>query len=80
MMRPREPSEGVVGKGLKRRMVEQRGERGLYTARKRRLARARTFPDAEAAKLGGANRITQMIIIYIQTYSVFLLHFQLNAS
>ena len=33
----------------------------LCTARKLRLARARALPDAEAAKLRGADRITQMM-------------------
>jgi hypothetical protein len=46
---------GSVGKGLKRRMVEQRESAVFYTARKRRLARARALPEAEAAKLGGAD-------------------------
>jgi hypothetical protein len=45
-------------------MVEQRGERGLYTARKRRLARARALPEAEAAKLGGGENTTTEITIF----------------
>jgi hypothetical protein len=35
------------------------------TARKRRLARARALPEAEAAKLGGANTTLQIIILEI---------------
>jgi hypothetical protein len=39
------PSEGVLGEGLKRKVVEQRGERGIYRAGKRRLARACAFAE-----------------------------------
>jgi len=35
----------------------------FYRARKRRLARARTLPDAEATKPGGANRSTEIIAL-----------------
>jgi hypothetical protein len=53
---------GSVGKELKKTVVEQRGQRGvLYSARKRRLARARALPDREAAKPGGADRRTEII-------------------
>ena len=41
MMRPRESNEGVVGKGLKRRMVEQQGERGLLYSSKAATAKPR---------------------------------------
>ena len=59
MMRP---SDKCVGKKMKRRMVEQLGgSAAFYRARKRRWARARTLPDQEGAKLGGAGRSTEII-------------------
>ena len=48
MMRPREPSEGVLEKELKRRMVEQRGERGLLYSSK-----AAAGPCTRLARSGG---------------------------
>jgi hypothetical protein len=56
------PSDGeVLGKGLKRRMVEEGAARGLYRHRKRRRARVYTLPDPGAAKPGGADTILQII-------------------
>jgi hypothetical protein len=53
MVRLERPSEGVLGKDW-RRTAEQRGESAiLIDIWKRRLARARTFPEAEAAIPGG---------------------------
>ncbi len=48
MMRPREPSEGGVGKGLKRKKVEQRGERDSY-----RCLKAAAGPCARLARCEG---------------------------
>ena len=55
------PSEGVSGKGLKRKRVEQRGGREFYRRRKRRLAYARALPDPANAKPGGADTTLQII-------------------
>jgi hypothetical protein len=46
VMLPRNRAEGGIGKGLKRRMVEQPGMRSLYRALKRRQACARAIPEA----------------------------------
>jgi len=46
---------------MKKGMVKKWVDAVLYTTRKRRQARARTFPDQATAKLGGANRSTEII-------------------
>ena len=63
MMRPREQSEGVVGKGLKRKMVEQRGERCLLYSLKTAAARARTLPDMADAKPRRADCTTKITFL-----------------
>jgi hypothetical protein len=64
------PSEGVLGKDG-RKTAEQRGESAtLIDVWKQRLACARTFPEAEAAIPGGANRCTEIISIQNRKYSV----------
>ena len=55
MMRP---SDKCVGKKMKRRMVEQLGGSAAFYR-----ARARTLPDQEGAKLSGAGRSTEIIIV-----------------
>jgi hypothetical protein len=52
---------GGVGKGLKKKKVEQRGSANFYRRWKRRRARARALPDAAAAKPGGADTTLQII-------------------
>jgi hypothetical protein len=47
-----QPSEESVGNGLKKRTSSSKVSAVFSRARKGRLARARTLPKAEAAKLG----------------------------
>ena len=48
MTRPRGPSKGVVGKGLKRKKGQERGERGLLYSSK-----AAAGPCTRLAQLSG---------------------------
>jgi len=60
--RTKGPSDGSVGKGLKRKMGKEGAARGLYRRRKRRRARARALPDRGAAKPGGADTTPEIIV------------------
>lgn len=61
VVRPKDRARRSVGKKMKKGMVKKWVDAVLYTTRKRRQARARTFPDQATAKLGGANRSTEII-------------------
>jgi hypothetical protein len=65
------PSEGDVGKGLKKKTGDERGAGGLYRRRKRRRARARALPDLADAKPGGDNTTLQIIFDVVETFTIY---------
>jgi hypothetical protein len=58
-------------KGTQEREIRRGGRAGIYGRQeKRRGSAARAFPDWAAAKLGGANRTTEITNIFLATLTV----------
>jgi hypothetical protein len=64
MTRSNRPSERGVRKGLKEKKVEQRGGRTLIDVESGGRPVHAPCPKQRAAKLGGVNRRTEIILIY----------------